>query len=376
MLDSLYLAWHYLKHNRITAAVLIAAITLIVFLPAALQVIVRHAEQHFRSRAASTPLLVGPRGSELELVLAGVYFDKPLHQVTDWNQVERIRKQEQGLVIPLHIRYTARDSPVVGTTEDYLDTRGLRLSVGRRCDILGECVVGANVAKRLDLQVGDKLPVASSPAFVLDSPPLRLHVVGILTEVETPDDEAIFVDIETTWTLEGLGHGHAATAEHGSREGALYTDITEDNVASFHFHGSRDSFPISSVLVFPRNEKAQTLLLGQYYSPDETVQILRPSEVIESLLKRILMVRSYIIAGISLVSLVTLLTLTLVFALSIRLRHAELATMTKIGCSRSAIASMLAVQVGLVVACSTLFAGILVLAVGMFGSEMVRLVVL
>ena len=195
------------------------------------------------------------------------------------------------------------------------------------------------------------------------------------TATETPDDEAIFVDIETTWILEGLGHGHAPSTKHGSPEGELYTDITAENAASFHFHGKRDSFPISSLLVFPNSEKAQTILLGQYFSPDETVQIVQPSEVMESVLQRILMVRSYVIAAIALVSLVTLLTMILVVVLSIRLRRAELLTMTKMGCSKNNIAWMLSMQVVLILVASLAVSGLLLAATSMYGEELLRFLV-
>ena len=53
MRDSFYLAWQYICHHRITTAVLVSSITMITYLPAALEVIVDNAEQHFRSRANS-----------------------------------------------------------------------------------------------------------------------------------------------------------------------------------------------------------------------------------------------------------------------------------------------------------------------------------
>ena len=133
--------------------------------------------------------------------------------------------------------------------------------------LLGECVVGSHVAEQLDLRVGSKLPVTTTAAFTLDNAPLRLKVVGIFTATETPDDEAIFVDLKTTWIMEGLGHGHVKGARHGSPEGTAYTEITNENVDSFHFHGEENQFPITSIIVVPENQKAETLLRGQYLSP-------------------------------------------------------------------------------------------------------------
>ncbi len=374
--DSLYLAWQYLRYHRLTTAVLVSAIALIMYLPAALQVIVASAEVHFRSRADSTPVVVGPRGSALELVLSAVYFDKPSDAIMRLTELRRIEEQNLGMVIPLHTRYTARDSQIVGTTVDYLNLRRMRLSGGSIWTMHGECVVGAQVAERLDISVGDKIPVSSSTTFVLDSPPLRLRVAGILAVNETPDDDVIFVGLETAWIIEGLGHGHAAGAAHGSPDAKLYTDITKENVNSFHFHGDRGDFPISAVIVVPATEKDQTILLGQYFSPDATVQIARPRVVMDSLLERIVMVRSYMIATIAVVSLVTLLTMTLVFVLSVRLRRAELVTMWKIGCSRHKIAMILGSQIAIILAAGAAIATLLTVATNGYGPQLVRLIVL
>lgn len=372
MRDSIYLAWQYLRHHRLTTVVLVASITLILYLPAALQVIVTNAERHFRSRAESTPLVIGPRGSPLELVLATVYFDKPYEQTMRMEQHKRVEEQEVGKAIPLHARFLARDCQVVGTTKEYVTTRGLRTVRGSKWKMLGECIVGARAADRLDLHVSDKIPVSTSTAFILDNPPLRLRVAGVLAPNETPDDEVIFVSLETAWIIEGLGHGHAHGSQHGLPEAELYTDITEQNAASFHFHGSRDKFPITATLVIPESEKAETILLGQYISADETAQIVRPREVMEGLLERVIMIRSYMIAIIALVSLVTLLLMTLVIVLSIRLRRAEILTMTKMGCSRFTIASILGSQIAIILVASIAVAVLLTLATNAIGAELVR----
>ena len=213
-------------------------------------------------------------------------------------------------------------------------------------------------------------------AMLLDNPPLRLRVVGILAANETPDDEAIFVSLDTAWIIEGLGHGHAHGAQHGSPEAKLFTDITKENVASFHFHGNRDEFPITAIFVIPANEKSATMLLGQYFSADETAQIVRPREVMDGLLARVIMVRSYMIAIIAVVSLVTLILMTLIAVLSIRLRRAEIITMTKMGCSRSAIASILGSQMAIVFAASVTIATLLTVATNQFGPELVRVLIL
>ena len=69
MKDTLYLAWRYLAHHRVKTAILVGSLTLITFLPVGLNVIVGQSARELTSRAEATPLLVGAKGSPLELAL-------------------------------------------------------------------------------------------------------------------------------------------------------------------------------------------------------------------------------------------------------------------------------------------------------------------
>ena len=103
-----------------------------------------------------------------------------------------------------------------------------------------------------------------------------------------------------------------------------------------------------------------------------SLKIVVPSEIMDGLLTRILQVRSYVVAATALVSLVTLLVMALVIMLSIRLRRREIVTMNRMGCSRFAIAQLLASQILIIVVCSGLAALAMTLAISAFGHEIVR----
>ena len=77
MSGALYLAWRYLAHHRVKTAILVAAIALIAFLPAGLNVLVGESARELTARAEATPLLVGARGSPLSLALRALYFENP-----------------------------------------------------------------------------------------------------------------------------------------------------------------------------------------------------------------------------------------------------------------------------------------------------------
>jgi putative ABC transport system permease protein len=384
----LYLAWRYLAYHRIKTGILVSSIALIVFLPVGLNVLVTQSAAELTARAEATPLLVGAKGSPLELVLNSLYFESDAPEVTTYAQVSRIREIGFASPIPLHVRFRARDHPIVGTTLEYLDFRRLRVAAGRRMAVLGECVVGARAARSLAVEPGDT--VISSPETVFDlagTYPLKLRVVGILAAAHTPDDLAIFVDVKTAWIIQGLGHGHRdlaapeADSQVLAREGdritanasvVQYNEITPANIDSFHFHGDLASYPVTAVIAVPPDERSRVLLMGRYAAPDDSVQIVRPEGVMSDLLATILTVESYVVAAIGIVALATLATAALVFLLSLRLRRREIETVVKIGGSRGSVAALLVSEIVLVLAPGVLLAAGLTVVTSRFGSAAIR----
>ncbi len=388
MSGPLYLASRYLRHHWGKTAILVGSITLIVFLPAGLRVLVGQSADALTARADATPLLVGARGSALELALASLYFEGEPPEPTTWAQVDRLGATGLARAIPLHLGFRAREHPIVGTTLAYLDFRGLRVAAGRRMAVLGECLLGAAAARDLGLGPGDSL--VSSPETVFDLAgvyPLKMQVVGVLAPAHTPDDRAVFVDMKTAWILQGLGHGHqdltapgasrAVLAREGDRVTAnaslvQYNEITPENAGSFHFHGDLSGYPISAVVAVPPDEKSRALLRGRFEAPDETQQVLRPRQVIDELLATVFAVQSYVVAAIATVAAGTLATAGLVFLLSARLRRREIDTMVKIGAARSFVAGVLAAEVIVVLLLGAALAAGLTGLASRFGADAIR----
>ena len=392
MSGPLYLAWQYLVHHRVKTAILVASITLIVFLPAGLNVLVGQSAAELTARAEATPLLLGAKGSRLELVLSSLYFDTDPPEATTWAQVSRVAESDLAEAIPLHLRFRTRGYAIVGTTLEYFDFRRLRLAAGRPMAVLGECVLGSRVAQNLGIGPGETL--ISSPETVFDLAgvyPLKMKVVGVLAPSHTPDDGAVFVDVKTAWIIQGLGHGHAdlaapeADAAVLAREGGRitanasvvqYNEITPENIDSFHLHGDFADHPVTAVIAVPRDEKSRVLLLGRYTGPDEVAQIVRPAVVMDELLGTILTIRSYVVAAIGLVAVAPLATAALVFLLSLRLRRREIETMAKIGGTRWSVAAVLVSEVVVVLVVGIGLASGLTLATSRLGSAAIRALLL
>lgn len=389
MLDSFYLAWKYIVYHRIKTAVLIACVTLIAFLPFALQLLLNESERQLMSRAVSTPQVVGAKGSALDLVMNTLYFGDEHPEAINMKAVERIWESELALPIPLHTRFKARGYPIVGTTIDYFDFRDLDIASGRHLAVLGECVIGARVAMQLKLEPGDSL--VSSPESLFDLAgvyPLKMKVVGVLAKAHTSDDLAVFVDLKTAWVIQGLGHGHQdvtqltdptlvlkRTESNVAATAKLYhyTEIDEENLDSFHFHGNTDVYPINAIIAVPNDEKSGTILQGRYLAKEETQQILRPAEVIDGLLQNIFRIKNVLDAVVSVVAMATIMAIVLVFALSLRLRQREIETIFKIGCSRLTIVKLLAAEILIIVTTSATFCAIMLAIVGAFTNDLVRM---
>lgn len=388
-MDSLYIAWKYIAHHHVKTAVLVACVTLIAFLPFALQLLLSESEHQLMSRALSTPLVVGAKGSALDLTMNTLYFGNERPDVINMEAVNRIWDSKLALPIPIYTRFKARGFPIVGTTLDYFDFRALNIESGRTLAVLGECVVGASAAEELNLKPGASL--LSSPESLFDLAgvyPLKMEVVGVLARRHTSDDLAVFVDLKTAWVIEGLGHGHQDVTQlndpslvlkrSGSNVAATaklfhYTEISEKNIDSFHFHGNTEVYPITAVIAVPTNEKYGTILQGRYLSKEETQQILRPAEVIDGLLQNIFRIKNVLDAVVSVVALATVMAIILVFALSLRLRQGEIQTIFRIGCSRLTIVKLLAAEMLLIVVSSAVLCGIMLVAVGQFTNDLVRM---
>ncbi|MEP1471925.1 MAG: ABC transporter permease [Halieaceae bacterium] len=388
MKDLFYLGTRYISHHRAKLLVLIFAITLVSWLPVAIQIIVDQTAQQLLKRAEDTPLVVGAPGSPLELSLGSLYFRAKTPARLKYSELKKVEATGYARAIPLYYRFRAQDYPIVGTSPDYFSYRGLQLASGRPVALLGEAVIGSKVADAISLRVGDH--IISSPESVFDLAgvyPLKMPVVGVLAPSFSPDDEAVFVDVKTTWVIQGLGHGHQdlnqreAIGQVLKRDGdnlvanasvRQFNTITSDNLDSFHFHGQSEGFPISAIIPVAADDKSAALLLGHFQEEREDVQIVRSRRVISQLLDTVFTVRDYIVVGVAVVAIATATVALLVFYLSLRLRSGERFTLARIGASRLQVQLLMATEVICVLLISAGLATVLIFLTRQYGIALMQ----
>lgn len=388
MRQSFYLAYKYISFHRVRSAVLVVSIGIIIYLPIGLKKLISESEAQMLERAKSTPLVVGAKGSSTDLVINALYFQQEKTDHITMEAVETVNNTGFGYAIPIFSMFSARNFPIVGTDPDYFNFRNMSIASGRWMSFVGECVIGSAVASQLDIGVGDSL--VSSPENFFDLAgiyPLKMNVVGVLEQSDSPDDQAVFVDVKTNWVIMGLGHGHEDLSENydpsivldrdsnSVKAGAklyLYNTISGENMDSFHFHGDVNSYPLSSMIFVPSDHKSETIFRGRFESGEFAEQVIVPEEVVNHLLQSIFRIKQIFNTVFVLVGLATVLILALIVALSIRLRKDEIYTMFTIGSSRLKVIEIIIFEVVILTSSSAIFAVMLYSLTGLFVDDFIH----
>ena len=382
------LALRYIMFHRGRSLILMSCIFLTLVLPVCLGILLRQFSQQIASRAETTPIVVGAKGSQLDLALHAIYFSRAPDTSLKFSEVENVRKSGLAKPVPLHVKFKAQGFPVVGTSLEYFSFRNLNLATGDSLAVLGDCVVGSAIASKLDLAPGDQ--ILTDRGSVLDLAgeyPLKLNVVGVFERSDTADDKAVFVDLKTAWVIEGLGHGHQ-DLEEPDDEGMIigqdgnrivasaavlpYTEITDRNMASFHFHGDTGDFPITALIANAPDVKSETILEGRYRVSEGEAQLVRPPSQIRELMALVFQVKRFFDANAILVAIATLALLGLVVMLGLKLRAREMETMFRLGCSKGTMMWIQVAELGIVFLAAICLVAIASSVVWFYADEVVQ----
>ena len=379
-MNAFFLAFAYLRFHWGRSLVLVLVAALILSVPIISQVLLNGSQQALTERAEETPLVLGRRGSQLDLAMNALYFSDDRAEPVTMADADAIWDSRLALPIPLNTAFETNGARIVGTTLEYFDFRDLEVTRGRQMALLGEAVLGARVAARLDLEPGDTVVSAPQNLFDLDGVyPLELNIVGILAGTGTADDEAVFVDIKTSWVIAGIGHGHDSVLSPGATQGDIvaaaniveFNRITQENIDSFHFHGDPASYPVSAILLMPNDTRDATILRGRYLDPENAVQMIVPKDVIGELVGRIFRIKSLLDAVTLIVGAAALAAVGLAVFLTYRLRAREIQTAFKIGARRGMILRLLAAETVILLCFAGMIASGIALAVKSNGSALV-----
>lgn len=172
----------------------------------------REAEETFTREAGIIDLVVGAKGSPLQLTLSAIYhLDAPTGNIPH-RILEDLRADRRvALAVPVGLGDNYRGFRVVGTGQELFELRDrqsreplLSIGEGRSFNETFEAVLGSVVARETGLGPGDTFVGSHGLAFAPGADVHGSHpytVTGILAPTGTSQDRAIFVPLESVWEV-------------------------------------------------------------------------------------------------------------------------------------------------------------------------------
>jgi ABC-type lipoprotein release transport system permease subunit len=235
--------------------------------------------ESFRKSAAGYDLIVGAtKGGRLQIVLNTVYhLSTPVENIP-YSYYKEFTRDRQHVgkfadyvqtAIPYCLGDSYKEFRVVGTTPDmfeafeYAPGQKYQFAQGRNFeqDHFFEGVIGSLVARKTGLKIGDEFQPTHG---VEDDGQGHKHdafkVVGILKPTGTPNDRALFVNMEGFYLLQGHAkeapaHDDVHGAEHGNHEHANHDHA--DHKHGDHDHEAMEGDEAHQKEPSPRNNSAE-----------------------------------------------------------------------------------------------------------------------
>jgi putative ABC transport system permease protein len=210
------IAWRSIQQRLLASTLTGISMALGVALVISVLVIYGVVNDSFSRAAHGYNIIVGAKGGKLQLVLNTVYHLSTPIENLPWSYYQEFTKGKFASQVELAIPYCLGDNyegyRVVGTTPDLLDkleyapNAKYAFAQGRNFEAehFFEAVVGALVARRTGLKVGDEFQPTHGVREEADGHKHdAFKVVGILAPTGTPNDRAVFVNLEGFLLLDG-----------------------------------------------------------------------------------------------------------------------------------------------------------------------------
>jgi len=232
----LALAIAYLKDRGLVTAFNIALIALGVASLAVLLLVSTQLEKRFERDSQGIDLVVGAKGSPLQLILSSVYhIDTPTGNVP-LESLDLLRRDPfVSRAIPLALGDNFRGARIVGTDSTFLGIHNAELADGTMFGGLGTAIVGATAAKETGLTIGQKFAGThglGEDGHSHDSVPFT--VTGILKPTDTVTDRLILTSVESVWAMHGISAPGSEAAPKGADDHSGHDHSGHDHAGHNH----------------------------------------------------------------------------------------------------------------------------------------------
>jgi len=197
-------------------------------------------EKQLDNNSKNIDLVVGAKGSPLQLILSSVYhIDNPTGNIP-LDELDPLRQNPLvQLAVPLSLGDNFKGHRIVGTDSSFLSIYETSIREGRIWQNNFEVVIGDQVAKKQQLKIGDQ--IHSSHGLSKDGHHHDEHpftIVGILKHNNNVTDNLILTNLESVWDVHGIAHAHDHEETALQKELREREEDREETVkAHLHHHG-------------------------------------------------------------------------------------------------------------------------------------------
>ncbi len=322
-MNMLKLSWKYLLAKPLNTALNILLLALGLAILTLLILVQDQFENKMTKDAQGIDLVVGAKGSPLQLILSSIYhIDFPTGNI-NLEEAERVSKNRLiKNVIPLGLGDNYEGFRIVGTNHDYLERYQAAFQEGMAWELPFDVVLGFEVARELQLKPGDWFVGShgiGSSSHAHEEHPYK--VTGILEKNGTVVDHLIMTSIESVWYTHDEEHDHASMERPVTTSG--FPEVEEER-------------EITSLLVQYSSPMA-AVQLPRFINSRSALQAASPAFEITRLFE-LLGVGVTFIQGLAIV-IVVIAGLSIFIALynSLKERRYDLAIMRTIGASRAQV---------------------------------------
>ncbi len=261
------LSWKYLTFRPFSTGLNILLLSLGLAIMSVLILIQDQFEKKVTVDAQGIDLVVGAKGSPLQLILSSVYHvDFPTGNIPMDEAQKLANNRLVKQTIPLALGDNYQGFRIVGSNFDYLQIYQAEPESGRLWEFPFEVVLGAEVAKLTGLKVGDKF--AGSHGISEGSHEHEQHdysVVGLLPQQGNVLDRLILTSIESVWYT----HEESEEMQVIDSQADSLPAASPEHQNNFHHHVAQTGFPDSE------EPREITSLLVQYRNPMAAIQLPR-----------------------------------------------------------------------------------------------------
>lgn len=343
-MNLLKISWSNLKDKPLTSFLSILLMALGIAIISLLLLSGKQLEEKFTRNVAGIDMVVGAKGSPLQLILASIYqIDAPTGNISLDEANRLTRNPLVKSAIPLSMGDSYQGYRIVGTNEKYLQHFEAEYEAGKVFSGAMEMVVGSKVAENLELKVGDTF--ASQHGYDQEGDvheEKKFKVVGILKNTNSVLDQLMVTPLESVWAVHESHHEEEA----GKGANALKL-LEEDTSTDEEHHHEEETKEITSMLIKFRNP-AMGMMMARSINQNTTMQTASPAIEIN----RLFALMGFGIDTLKIIALVIIIVsgLSVFVSLynSLKERKYEMALMLSMGASRTKLFFLLLLE-GLII---------------------------